>query len=69
MNYDKNKNLIYFCIENTSTKNKYYENEEISKIIGNANYHISMECIDCLKENDSILGIYNVAHYVKINNG
>ncbi len=28
-----------------------------------------MECIDCLKENDSILGIYNVAHYVKTNNG
>ena len=28
-----------------------------------------MEFINCLKENDSILGIYNVAHFVKMNNG
>jgi hypothetical protein len=34
-----------------------------------SNYNISVEFLDCLKNNESILGLYNANKYIKLNNG
>ena len=69
MNFQEDTNLLFFCIQNTSSAINPDHSIEINHMLRKNNYNISMEFLNCLKNNDATLGLYNANESVKQNSG
>jgi hypothetical protein len=59
MNFIEEQSLLYFCVQNSSSSNKPEDNKEVNNMLRKSNFNISMELLNCMRNNDSILGLYN----------
>ena len=70
MNFIEEQSLLYFCVQNScSSNNRPEDNQEVNSMLRKGNFNITMEFLNCMKNNDSVLGLYNANQYVRMNNG